>query len=116
LNTQPKLAARSGIAQSHISRILNQQNAATIEMIQQIARAFRRKPGDLIEAKPQPHAVNEYRAEYAIKPPAYQLLCELLDSASEAELQTALGVVKAVLDAGRGSGGKAQKHQKKRAG
>lgn len=115
LNSQPKLSERSGVAQSHISRILNQQAAATIEMLQQLARAFRRRPGDLLEPPGHARAVQQPVTAYAVRSPTYRRLCELIESAHEEDLPTVLSVVKAVLESGRGRD-KPLKRLKKRTG
>lgn len=48
LASQPKLAHRSGVAQSHIGRILREESAVTVDVLALIARAFRRAPEDLL--------------------------------------------------------------------
>lgn len=49
LDSQPKLSRKSGVAQSHIGRILREESSATIDVVDQLARAFRRSPGALLE-------------------------------------------------------------------
>lgn len=48
LQSQPRVAARSGIGQSHIGRILRSESAATVDVIEALARAFQVSPGDLL--------------------------------------------------------------------
>jgi transcriptional regulator with XRE-family HTH domain len=48
LDTQPKLSAKSHVAQPHISRILRGTSGATIDAIAKIARAFNCQPWELL--------------------------------------------------------------------
>lgn len=50
LKTQPALARASKVGQSHISRILRGEANPTVSILESIARAFRRNPGDLLVA------------------------------------------------------------------
>lgn len=48
LDTQVKIAAASGVAQTTVSRILKGDTPATADILDAIAKAFRRDPGDLL--------------------------------------------------------------------
>lgn len=50
LKTQPALARAAKVGQSHISRILRGEANPTVSTLESIARAFRRKPIDLLAA------------------------------------------------------------------
>lgn len=53
LDTQDKLAARCGIAQSTVGRILRCEVAATLDNVQALARAFGVPPGELVGPREQ---------------------------------------------------------------
>ena len=61
LKTQEALARVSKVGQSHISRILRGEANPTVSILESIARAFKRKPIDLLTA-PDP--------EYSAAPPS----------------------------------------------
>lgn len=48
LSSQPKVSQKSGVAQSHIGRLLREESSATVDVLGSIARAFRRQPEDLL--------------------------------------------------------------------
>lgn len=48
LDSQPKVAARSGLGQTSISRLLRQDASATTDSLDQIARAFGMEPWQLL--------------------------------------------------------------------
>lgn len=48
LDTQAKISEASGIAQTTVSRILTGATPATADILDAIAKAFRRDPGDLL--------------------------------------------------------------------
>lgn len=48
LKSQPAVSARSGVSQTHISRMLRCTSAATVDMLEQLARAFRCQPWELL--------------------------------------------------------------------
>lgn len=48
IDTQQKLADRAGISQSTVQRILNCDQAATVEILEKLARACGVEPGDLL--------------------------------------------------------------------
>lgn len=48
LDTQVKVSAASGVAQTTVSRILLGSTPATADILDAIAKAFRRDPGDLL--------------------------------------------------------------------
>ena len=50
LKTQPALARAAKVGQSHISRILRGEANPTVSILEAIARAFKRKPSDLLAA------------------------------------------------------------------
>lgn len=51
LDKQSKLATRSGVAQSHIGRILRQESSATVDILDQLSRAFGKKPEELLTSQ-----------------------------------------------------------------
>lgn len=48
IGTQPLLAERSGISQAHVSRLLNRHAAATVDVLDALARACRCQPWELL--------------------------------------------------------------------
>lgn len=48
LKSQPAVAARSGVSQTHISRMLRGTSAATVDMLDALGRAFRCQPWELL--------------------------------------------------------------------
>jgi len=48
LDTQPKLANKSGLSQQHISRLLRCEASATTDALVQIARALKCEPWELL--------------------------------------------------------------------
>jgi transcriptional regulator with XRE-family HTH domain len=48
IKTQPLLEQRSGLSQSTVSRILNEEGAATIDSIAKLANAAGRQPWELL--------------------------------------------------------------------
>lgn len=46
--TQPQLAKKAGMAQSHISRIINARSGATIDRLAQLAHTFGMEPAQLL--------------------------------------------------------------------
>jgi len=63
LKTQEAVARTSKVGQSHISRILRGEANPTVSILESIARAFKRKPIDLLTA----HGA-EYSAVHPIDP------------------------------------------------
>jgi transcriptional regulator with XRE-family HTH domain len=61
LRTQAAVAKRSGVDQSTIGRILNQQNKTTIGTLESIAGAFNVEPLELIVSKPSSNALSEWQ-------------------------------------------------------
>jgi DNA-binding Xre family transcriptional regulator len=47
-DTQSKLAERAGMAQSHVSRILRRESAATVDMLESISKALGCMPWELL--------------------------------------------------------------------
>jgi plasmid maintenance system antidote protein VapI len=48
LDTQPKLAAKSHVSQSHISRLLDQESGVSIDVVERLAAAFDCQPWELL--------------------------------------------------------------------
>jgi transcriptional regulator with XRE-family HTH domain len=86
LNSQPKLSLKSKVSQSHIGRILREESSATVDMLEDIAKAFKRHPADLLQAGDYADgatvkslALNEPEQSHTIGLPAQ--LSQLLDVA-----------------------------------
>ncbi len=47
--SQAELAARSGVSKVHIARIETAKRDATVGVIEKLAKAFKVKPGELLE-------------------------------------------------------------------
>ena len=77
LKTQEALARVSKVGQSHISRILRGEANPTVSILESIARAFKRKPIDLLTAPgPEYSAAPPSVSPTAQEPPPDE--CELL--------------------------------------
>lgn len=69
MRTQSAVAKRSGVDQSTIGRILNQQNKTTIGTLESIAKAFNVEPLELIINKPANNELNEWQTLIDKLPP-----------------------------------------------
>jgi transcriptional regulator with XRE-family HTH domain len=67
LKTQEALARTAKVGQSHISRILRGEANPTVTILESIARAFKRKPIDLLS-----DSGKEYPAAPSVESPAVQ--------------------------------------------
>ncbi len=57
LNSQPKVAARSGLGQTSIGRILRTEAGATVDSLDAIAKAFGIEPWHLLVPNLDPHCL-----------------------------------------------------------
>lgn len=67
LDTQMKVADKSGIGQTTIGRILNIQVAPTLDVLEQLATAFDRHVSELV-ARPETGTISFDRTRYARLP------------------------------------------------
>lgn len=59
LSTQSELSKKSGVAQSHISRILRGESDPTTDMLDALAKAFGRSAEDIVKETTTPRASPE---------------------------------------------------------
>lgn len=71
LYNQKRLAARSGIGQTTIGRILHCQVSCTVDVIQELADSFGRDMGELLREGPERGGIDYERDRYA-RLPAYE--------------------------------------------
>jgi len=67
LDTQMKVADKSGVGQTSIGRILNSQVAPTLDILEQLATAFDRDVSELV-ARPEHGTINFDRKRYTLLP------------------------------------------------
>ena len=68
LRSQPAVAARSGISQTHISRMLRCTSAATVDMLEALARTFRCQAWELLVDEDQ---TREEALRRMLRPPQH---------------------------------------------
>jgi len=69
LKTQEAVARASKVGQSHISRILRGEANPTVSILEAIARAFKRKPADLLAAPGTEHSAAPPGASFTAQEP-----------------------------------------------